>query len=109
MVVDRAAGTIAHRSFADLPGLTAPGDALVLNTTRVLRARLLGTRESGGAAEVFLLRRVDADVYEAMVHPGSKLRPGRRVTVAPGFEVEVLETTERRTRLVRLHSDGPGR
>jgi S-adenosylmethionine:tRNA ribosyltransferase-isomerase len=107
MVVDRAAGTIAHRSFADLPGLTAPGDALVLNTTRVLRARLLGTRESGGAAEVFLLRRVDADVYEAMVHPGSKLRPGRRVTVAPGFEVEVLETTERRTRLVRLHSDGP--
>jgi S-adenosylmethionine:tRNA ribosyltransferase-isomerase len=106
MVVDRAAGTIAHRTFAELPPMMAAGDAIVLNTTRVFRARLLGTRESGGRAEVLLLRAAEGDVYEAMVFPGSKLRPGRRVTVAPGFEVEMLGATDRRTRLVRLHADG---
>lgn len=106
MVVDRAAGTIAHRTFADLPSLMAPGDALVLNTTRVLRARLLGTRDSGRPAEVLLLRPlpdVEPDVWEAMVRPGGKLGAGRRVTIAPDLAVEVLAVdAERRTRRVRL-------
>lgn len=112
MVVDRAAGTIAHRTFADLPALFAPGDALVLNTTRVFRARLLGRRASGAPAEVLLLRAVagregaaDA-IFEAMVHPGAKLKPGRRVTVADDLIVEVLDVTARGTRLVRLLTPG---
>jgi S-adenosylmethionine:tRNA ribosyltransferase-isomerase len=105
MVVDRAAGTIAHRTFGDLPALTAPGDLLVLNTTRVFRARLLGARDGSGApAEVLLLRALAADgTYEAMVSPGGKLKPGRRVTVAADLTVEVLEVlAERRTRRVRV-------
>ena len=107
MVVDRAAGTIAHRTFAELAELVPGGDALVVNATRVFRARLLGTRASGAPAEVLLLRRAgDADTYEAMVQPGSKLKPGRRVTVAPDLAVEVLESTARGTRLVRLLADG---
>ncbi|MDF1504235.1 tRNA preQ1(34) S-adenosylmethionine ribosyltransferase-isomerase QueA [Roseisolibacter sp. H3M3-2] len=108
LVVDRAAGTIAHRTFGDLAALIPPGDALVLNTTRVFRARLLGTRDGSGApAEVLLLRATpEADVWEAMVSPGGKLKPGRRVTVAPDLAVEILAVTERRTRLVRLHADG---
>jgi S-adenosylmethionine:tRNA ribosyltransferase-isomerase len=77
MVVDRAAGTVAHRTFADLPALARPGDALVLNTTRVFRARLLGTRDSGRPAEVLLLRPLGGDEWEAMVRPGGKLGPGR--------------------------------
>ena len=108
MVVDRASGSIAHRTFADLATLVPAGDALVLNTTRVFRARLLGVRDSGAPAEVLLLRATGegpAD-FEAMVQPGAKLRPGRRVTVAPDLGVEILSVTERGTRLVRLHADG---
>ena len=107
MVVDRSAGTVAHRTFGELPELMAPGDALVVNATRVFRARLLGTRDGSGApAEVLLLRAVDGDTFEAMVSPGGKLRPGRRVTVAADLSVEILAITERRTRLVRLHTPG---
>jgi S-adenosylmethionine:tRNA ribosyltransferase-isomerase len=107
MVVDRAAGTVAHRTFADLPSLMAPGDALVLNTTRVFRARLLGTRDNGAPGEVLLLRARGDDVWEAMVSPGGKMKPGRRLTVADDLAVEVVEVLpERRTRLVRLHAAG---
>ena len=103
MVVHRATGAIEHRTFRDLPAYLRAGDALVLNTTRVFKARLLGHRDSGAPAEVFLLRELGDDTWEAMVQPGSKLKPGRRVHVAPGFDAEVLESTERGTRLVRLH------
>ena len=105
LVVHRATGRLEHRRFRDLPEYFAPGDALVVNATRVLRARLLGTRSSTGApAEIFLLRPLGGDRWEAMVHPGGKLRPGRRVHIAEGFDAEILETTERRTRIVRLES-----
>ena len=106
MVVDRANATIAHRTFRDVAELIPPGDALVLNTTRVFRARLLGTRESGAPAEIFLLRPFGADMFEAMVHPGGKLRPGRTITITPDFQVEILDTTVRRTRIVRLLTTG---
>ena len=103
MVVDRGAGTVEHRTFADLPTLMMPGDALVLNTTKVFRARLLGTRDSGRPAEVLLLRHLGGDEWEAMVRPGGKLGTGRRVTVAPDLAVDVLDVfPERRTRRVRL-------
>ena len=107
MVLDRAAGTITHRKFADLPGYFSAGDALVLNTSKVIRARLLGTRDSGAPAEVMLIKSLGAGRYEAMVHPGAKLKPGRKIRVAPQLEVEILETTERRTRIVELHSELP--
>jgi S-adenosylmethionine:tRNA-ribosyltransferase-isomerase (queuine synthetase) len=102
----RARGTIAHRHFTDIVEYVAPGDTLFVNATRVFRARLLCTRDSGAPAEVFLLRPLEGDtVWEAMVQPGSKVRPGRRVHVAPGFDVEILETTPRHTRVVRLATD----
>ena len=102
MVVHRATGVIEHRTFRDLAELVPAGDALVLNTTRVVRARLLGRRDSGAPAEVFLLKPLGERRYEAMVHPGGKLKPGRIVHVAEGFDVEIMEVTERRTRVVRL-------
>ena len=105
MVVDRTAGTIAHQVFRDLPSFLLAGDALVLNTTRVFRARLLGERASGAPAEVFLLRDLGADRWEAMVQPGSKLKRGRVVRFAPGFEAEMLEPTARGTRLVQLRAE----
>jgi S-adenosylmethionine:tRNA ribosyltransferase-isomerase len=78
----------------------------VLNTTRVFKARLLGHRDSGAPAEIFLLRSRDGDNWEAMVQPGSKLIPGRQVHIAPGFSVEILEETDRGTRVVRLLISG---
>src|ERR1041384_7799666 len=107
MVVDRASQSIAHRAFRDIVDLIAPEDVLVVNRTRVMRARLLGARASGAPAEILLLKPLGEHRYEAMVSPGGKLKPGRRVTIAPGFDAEILETTERRKRSVRLSSDEP--
>ena len=107
LVVHRESGRLDHRGISDLAELVEPGDALVVNTTRVVRARLLGQRDSGAPAEVLLLKPLGDGRYEAMVHPGGKLKPGRRVHIAEGFDVEILEVTERRTRIVRLHTSEP--
>lgn len=109
LVLDRRDGSLAHRTFRDLVDLIPDGDALVVNTTRVFKARLLGQRASGSPAEILLLRPLDASAthYEAMIHPGGKLRPGRTVTIADGFSVDIVDTTPRHTRVVRLMtSDG---
>jgi S-adenosylmethionine:tRNA ribosyltransferase-isomerase len=102
MVVRRASGEIEHRHFRDLAELIPGGDLLVVNTTRVIKARLLGQRASGAPAEILLLRLVDGAVWEAMVSPGGKLKPGRRVDIGPDLSVEILEVTDRRTRHVKL-------
>ena len=104
MVLDRKAGTIAHHKFSDFPSFLSAGDALVINSSKVIRARLLGTRDSGASAEVMLIKSLGAGRYEAMVHPGGKLKPGRRVSVSPELEVEIQEITPRRTRIVQLHT-----
>lgn len=110
MIVHRATGKIEHARFGDLPTLVGAGDVMVLNTTKVFRARLLGRRASGARGEILLLHPVEGEqVWEAMVSPGGKLRPGRSVHIAEGFDAEVLEITDRRTRLVRLHARGPVR
>jgi S-adenosylmethionine:tRNA ribosyltransferase-isomerase len=106
MVVDRATGSITHHLFCDIIDLIPPGDLLVVNTTRVFRARLLGTRDSGAKAEILLLKPLNDDRWEAMVHPGAKLKPGRVVHIAPGFDATIRDVTERGTRIVQLAADG---
>ena len=106
MVVHRDTGVIQHRHFTDVGNLLAPGDLLVVNRSRVVKARLLGSRAGSGApAEVFLLTPLGHGRYEAMVSPGGKLKPGRVVDIAPGFSVEILSVTERRTRIVQLRAE----
>jgi S-adenosylmethionine:tRNA ribosyltransferase-isomerase len=107
MVVNRSTGEITHRRFSDLAEMIPSGDVLVLNTTRVFRARLLGVRDNGAPAEILLLRQIEGDEWEAMVHPGGKLKPGRIVRISGDFTVEIVSTTERRTRVVRLKSALP--
>jgi S-adenosylmethionine:tRNA ribosyltransferase-isomerase len=108
MVVDRATGALTHRTFRDLGALIPAGDVLVVNTSRVLRARLLGTRLTSGApAEIMLLRPVGEGRYEALVHPGGKLGAGRTVVVAPDLAVDIERVTDRRTRIVRLRTPLP--
>lgn len=110
LVLDRRDGSLAHRTFRDVLELIPEGDAIVLNTTKVFRARLLGHRESGGPAEILLLRPAegisDGVHFEAMIHPGGKLRPGRVVTIADDFKVEIVDTTPKRTRIVKLVTSG---
>jgi S-adenosylmethionine:tRNA ribosyltransferase-isomerase len=114
LLVDRAAGTWREAPFAELPSSLASGDLLVANDTRVYPARLLGRRDpSGGAAECLLLEREGDDAWQALVHPGQKLKPGARLifdapTRAPGVVVRA-EVVERRffgRRLVRLSCEG---
>ena len=107
MVVNRNTKAIEHRRFSDLVDLIPSGDLLVVNRSRVIRARLLGHRDSGAPAEIMILQPRGDNVFEAMVSPGGKLKPGRRVTIADDLSVEILEVTERRTRLVRLHTPLP--
>lgn len=107
LVVHRESGELEHRTFRDLPEYLGTGDVMVLNVTRVLRARLLGTRDSGAPGEVFLLKRLENGSWEAMVHPGGKLRPGRRVHVSPELSVMIESITDRRTRIVRLETPLP--
>ena len=108
MVLDRATGARAHQLFRDLPGLLRAGDLLVFNRSRVIPARLLGTRAGGGQAEVLLLRDRGQDVWEALLRPGRRLGPGARVRVGDALEVEVTPDAPLPDgrRLVRLHAAG---
>ncbi|HEY7412080.1 MAG TPA: tRNA preQ1(34) S-adenosylmethionine ribosyltransferase-isomerase QueA [Vicinamibacteria bacterium] len=113
LVLHRETGAVEHRAFSDLPELLRAGDLLVVNRSRVLPARLLGTRASGGAAEVLLVRDEGEGRWEAMVRPGRHLRPGQRVTVDEDLSV-VIETEalgadgRRRVRLLSRRRDIAG-
>jgi S-adenosylmethionine:tRNA ribosyltransferase-isomerase len=107
LVLDRAAGAVAHRHFTDLIDLVAPEDVLVLNASRVIAARLLGKREggsgmSGGPAELLLVGEHADGSWTAMGHPGGKLKPGRRVRFGPDSEVEILAVLGGGLRRVRF-------
>jgi S-adenosylmethionine:tRNA ribosyltransferase-isomerase len=115
LALDRETGAVADHQFADLPALLGPGDLLVVNDTRVFAARLLGRRlPGGGAAECLLLRRVerrdDGEYWEALVHPGQRLKEGSRVECGEPPAVIHVEVRERRfhgRRIVRVWTDGP--
>ncbi len=89
MVLERASGQLAHRTFGDLPDLLAPGDLLVVNRTRVIPARLIGRRSSGGRAELLLVRRRSPHCWEALVKPGRRLRPGEQLHISDELAVRI--------------------
>jgi S-adenosylmethionine:tRNA ribosyltransferase-isomerase len=108
--MDCATGAVSHGVVADLPRLLRPSDLLVFNDTKVFPARLIGTREPGGGeVECLLLARVDDEHWEALVHPGQRMKPGRRVRFERGGHVlcgEVLEQRFFGRRLLRLWTEG---
>jgi S-adenosylmethionine:tRNA ribosyltransferase-isomerase len=102
LVLDRATGAITHRRFADVPDLVAPADVVVLNASRVIPARLRGTRENDAPAELLLVREETDGCWLALGHPGGKLKPGRRVRFGPDSEIEILEVLGGGLRRVRF-------
>lgn len=94
--------TLTDGQFQSLPALIPPGDLVVVNTSRVRHARLVGTRPSGGPAEVLLIRPGLGDTWVALGKPGNALRPGKRVALAPGVAIETVEVLSGGNRLVRF-------
>jgi len=107
LVLRRADGAVAHRTFRDLPEFLRPGDVLVLNDTRVIPARLRGRRANGGAVELLLLRPHGGAVWEALVRPGRRVREGARLVFGDGrIEATAGARTASGTRLVTLAHQG---
>jgi S-adenosylmethionine:tRNA ribosyltransferase-isomerase len=135
LFLPRDGNPIRHLLFNDLKNLFTPGDLLVLNESRVLPVRLLGKKPTGAPAEIFLLRPAsgvarepvsgaggkmagaeeaephpgseEEKLWEALVRPGGKLKPGRTVDIGPGFSVEILDSDGEGGRIVRLLTELP--
>ncbi len=108
LMLDKTDGRIEHHIFKEIVDYLRPGDCLVLNNTKVLPARLSGRRENtGGAIEVLLLKRKGDDVWETLVKPGRKAKPGTRILFGDGsLQAEVLDVVEDGNRLIRFSYEG---
>ena len=108
LLLDKTTGQIAHHIFHDIGQYLNFGDCLVLNNTKVIPARLLGVKEDTGAGvEVLLLKRNEDDIWETLVKPGKKLRPGAKLVFGEGLlHAEVLEIVEEGNRLVKFYYNG---
>lgn len=108
LMLQKDSGEIKHEIFKNIIEYLKEGDCLVLNNTKVIPARLLGEKEDTGAhVEVLLLKRHEADVWETLVRPGKKCRPGSKLSFGNGLlKAEVLEVVEEGNRLVRFEYEG---
>lgn len=108
LVLDRKTDKLEHKIFGDVINYLNPGDCLVINNTRVIPARLIGEKEgTGGKVEILLLKRRENDIWESLVKPGKKLRPGARVIFGDGrLKAEILEIAEEGNRLVKFYYEG---
>ena len=107
MVLHRADNTIEHKHFYDIIDYLNAGDALVINETRVIPARLIGERPTGGACEVLLLKQIAPKRWEALVRPGKKLRRGAEVIFGDGrLKATIAEVCEDGNRIVDFTCEG---
>lgn len=108
LMLDKNTGATEHHVFREIIDYLRPGDCLVLNNTKVIPARLMGVKEDTGATiEVLLLKRREKDVWETLVKPGKKAKPGTRLTFGDGsLKAEVLDVVEEGNRLIRFFYEG---
>lgn len=108
LVLDKSTDGVEHHIFRDIVGYLKEGDCLVLNNTKVIPARLMGEREGTGAGiEVLLLKRKENDVWETLVKPGKKAKPGTKIIFGEGLLVgEVIEVVEEGNRLIKFSYEG---
>ncbi len=108
LMLNKDTGEVMHRIFRDITDYLEPGDCLVLNDTKVIPARLLGTKaDTGAAIEVLLLKRQEYDIWEALVKPGKKARPGTVISFGDGILTgEVLDVVDEGNRLIQFCYEG---
>ena len=107
MVLNKTNQKIEHKVFKDVIDYLNPGDCLVINNTKVIPARLYGKKDTGANVEFLLLKRIEGDLWEAMVRPGSKLKAGAKVIFGEGLlKATVLEVLENGNRKVEFEYDG---
>lgn len=107
MHLDKNTGEIEHRHFYELPEMLREGDCLVLNDSRVLPARLIGSRPTGGSVEVLLLRDLGNGEWECLTKPGKKTRPGTELSFGNGeLSATVENVAEGGNRIVKFHYEG---
>ena len=108
LVLDRKTGAREHRIFRDIVEYLNPGDCLVINNTKVIPARLYGAKEGTQAKiEILLLKRREGDVWETLVKPGKKAKPGTKISFGDGLLMgEVLDVVDEGNRLIKFTYDG---
>lgn len=108
MVMDKQSGEVEHKIFKDIIDYLNPGDCLVINNTKVIPARLFGAREGTNAKiEILLLKRRENDIWETLVKPGKKAKPGTKIIFGEGLLVgEILDVVEEGNRLIQFTYDG---
>ena len=103
MILDRMSQKLEHKRFKDIIDYLEPGDCLVRNNTKVIPARLYGKKETGANVEFVLLNQIEGDIWESIVRPGNKLKPGTKVYFGDGLlEAEILDIMEGGTRKVKF-------
>lgn len=106
LVVHRDTGKVEHKHFYDIIDYLNEGDCLVMNNSKVLPARLFGAKETGAKVEFLLIKRLHDDVWETMVRPGKKLKPGDTVIFSEDFKAEIIDYGEDGTRIVEFKYNG---
>lgn len=108
LVLNKKTGETSHHVFREIPDFLKPGDCLVINDTKVIPARLIGEKEpTGGKVEVLLLKRKENDIWETLVKPGKKMKPGARVSFGGGLlKGEVLDVVDEGNRLIHFEYEG---
>ncbi len=105
LLLNRKTGKAEHKNFKDIIHYLKKGDVLVLNNTKVIPARLIGNFPTGGKVEIFLVKQIEKDTWEAIGKPGRRLKPGKKVIFDKDFYCEIVSTGEEGKRVVKFYSE----